>query len=97
MPYLNKNKKKDNISSIKRNIRQKVYNSTLWKKLRMAHLIEFPLCEECLKEKIIEPAIDVHHIISFVDNINLAYDTNNLMSLCKKCHQKKHNNNLNFK
>ncbi|MGJ1015447.1 HNH endonuclease [Bacteroides salyersiae] len=47
----------------------------------------------------VTPAEDIHHIVSFmsVDNpdqrIFLAYDFDNLMSLCKKCHQNIHNSN----
>ncbi|EEF91931.1 hypothetical protein BACCELL_00400 [Bacteroides cellulosilyticus DSM 14838] len=43
------------------------------------------------------PAEDIHHIISFMSTddpqqrLFLAYDYDNLMSLCKQCHQKIHN------
>lgn len=46
---------------------------------------------------VITPAIDVHHIVSFVneEDINerkrLAYDVNNLCALSKENHQKIHN------
>ncbi|WP_278723598.1 HNH endonuclease [Bacteroides finegoldii] len=51
----------------------------------------------CLKENKTTPAEDIHHIISFmstddpVQRAFLAYDYDNLMSLCKKCHQAAHN------
>ncbi|MCI1681428.1 MAG: HNH endonuclease [Bacteroides sp.] len=51
----------------------------------------------CEKEGKVTPAEDIHHIVSFMstDDVyrrkELAYDFNNLMSLCKKCHQKIHN------
>ncbi|WP_157279097.1 HNH endonuclease [Proteiniphilum acetatigenes] len=56
-----------------------------------------PLCEKCFENGIITAACDIHHIISFVDitdnlrRLEIAYDFNNLQSLCKKCHQKIHN------
>ena len=47
--------------------RQKVYQSARWHKLRMAKLLEQPLCEICLAKGIITPAIDVHHKDSFLN------------------------------
>nr|DAF12565.1 MAG TPA: HNH endonuclease [Caudoviricetes sp.] len=96
MPYL---KKPERIkqTSIKREERNEVYTSTKWRKLRLAHLQLHPLCELCQKEGKVVPAVDVHHITSFMSTndhlkrIYLAYDPNNLMSLCKECHQKVHN------
>jgi 5-methylcytosine-specific restriction protein A len=55
-----------------------------------------PLCERCLAEDIITPADDVHHIVSFMkakDMLSmkgLAYNPENLQSLCRSCHQKLH-------
>lgn len=75
------------------NISQKIYNSKQWKQLRNSYITEHPLCEQCLLEDNITPAEDVHHIKPFLSGItyneilSLAYDYNNLMSLCKQCHQ----------
>lgn len=46
---------------------------------------------------IVEPAVDVHHIDSFMNytgNMRLqkAYDFHNLQSLCKECHSNLHKN-----
>ena len=77
--------------------RRKVYNSDRWRRLRAWKFACNPLCEMCLKENKITPAEDIHHLISFmstddpVQRIVLAYDYDNLMSLCKKCHQAVHN------
>lgn len=95
MPYLNKSKKKV-VPSINKLERDKIYQTAKWKDLRKAKLMQQPLCEMCLKEEIITPAIDVHHIDSFtkyegVMKLQKAYDPNNLMSLCKQCHQLIHN------
>ena len=94
MPYLNKPKKQKN-RSVNREGRQKIYQSVEWKKLRLAKLKANPLCEVCLTKGIVKPAIDVHHINSFMnysDNkrLQLAFDYNNLQSLCKECHSEKH-------
>jgi len=96
MPYL---KKPERImqTSIKREERNEVYTSTRWRKLRLSYLQQHPLCELCLKEDKVVPSVDVHHITSFMSTtdhlkrIYLAYNPDNLMSLCKECHQKVHN------
>ncbi len=77
--------------------RRKIYMSTRWRRLRDIKIKNTPLCEMCMKEGVVTPAVDVHHIISFMrandkqSRIYLAYDYDNLMSLCKKHHQLIHN------
>ena len=69
-----------------------IYNSKKWKSLRNDYISEHPYCECCGSD-----ATQVHHIISFSSGHSkheiekLAYDYNNLMSLCKHCHKGKHN------
>lgn len=78
-------------------IRKEVYNTSKWRKLREAKLMQDPLCEMCLQNEIITAGVDIHHIVSFVQvsdplrRKELAFDFNNLMTLCKVCHQKLHN------
>lgn len=55
-----------------------------------------PLCEVCLLAGKVTPAVDIHHIDSFMNyegltRINKAYDPTNLQSICKECHQRLHN------
>lgn len=96
MPYLKKPNKQPS-RTFNREERQKIYQSTKWKELRLAKLMQQPLCELCLKEDKVVLAVDVHHITSFMSTtdhlkrIYLAYNPDNLMSLCKECHQKVHN------
>lgn len=95
MPTINKGKKEKS-KSVNRAERIKVYNTSRWKKLRIAKLMKDPLCEMCLQKGIITLAIDVHHLDSFMnyeglDRVEKAYNINNLMSICKQCHQKEHN------
>lgn len=81
----------------KRGERMKIYNSARWRELRQLKFQQNPLCETCLKKGIIKPADDIHHIVSFMstsDSIQrrfLAFDFDNLMSLCDECHQEIHN------
>lgn len=73
------------------NERQKVYNTSIWRKLRQAKLMTSPLCEVCKKA----PAYDVHHKESFVNKSNwqeLAFDSTNLLAVCRNCHNEIHNN-----
>ena len=96
MPVLKKNKTSKDTSS-KRKERQDIYNTSKWRKLRDAKLLNNPLCEVCLANNIITPADDIHHIISFLSTndqlkrLELAYNYDNLQSICRKCHQKEHN------
>lgn len=77
--------------------RRKIYKSTRWRKLRALKIAEQPLCEMCLKEGKTTIAEDVHHIESFMSTddhmrrMALAYDYENLMSICKMHHQMIHN------
>ena len=77
--------------------RQKVYNTRRWRNLRASYLMEHPLCEICKKNGVITPAVDVHHRDSFTNYTGLnmldkAFDYDNLLSLCKKCHGNIHKN-----
>lgn len=103
MPTLNLQKKtkketnQRNENTASREIRRKAYNNTEWRKLRDIYIKEHPLCEDCLDKGKVVPAEDVHHIRSPFQNGEcnkaLLLDYNNLMALCKQCHNKRHNPN----
>lgn len=69
-----------------------VYNTKVWKTLRNEYIAEHQMCENCK----INVAESVHHVIPFSTGntkeeiLQLAYDKNNLKSLCKDCHFKFH-------
>ena len=73
-----------------------VYNTTIWRELRIEKLKEQPLCEVCQEKGIIKLADEVHHPIpiskgtSRKDKEALGFDWNNLQSLCKQCHKEQH-------
>lgn len=75
----------------------KIYNSKEWKKLRKAHIMLNPLCQDCLEKGIVKQAEEVHHIkpiLSAKDDLEmltLALDPDNLRSLCADCHHITHN------
>ena len=89
MPTINLFQKKEYLrkySSKRLNIiHSSVYNTSIWKNLRMLYLKDNPLCERCLKNKIITLAIDVHHIypISQGNSVEemqiIGFDINNLI------------------
>ena len=66
----------------------KFYQSTAWRKLRKVKLEQDPLCEECLKKGIHNPAKVADHIVS-INQGGAALDIANLQSLCNTCHNKK--------
>lgn len=98
MPWIQKEEKKKT-SSMRNNtdmrqLRQKAYQNTAWRKMRETYLKEHPLCEDCLAKGKVTAATDVHHIKSPFKrgevNWNLLLDYNNIMSLCKECHGNRH-------
>lgn len=94
MPTLQKPSKQKS-RTFNRQDRQKIYQSAKWQKLRLAKLMQNPLCEHCLAKGIITPAIDCHHKDSFMNytgnmRLSKAYDITNLVSLCKDCHSSEH-------
>lgn len=100
MPTLNikKKTKKDNVRnehSPNRELRQKYYNTTEWRKLRETYIKAHPVCEECLNKGRVTPATSVHHKNSPFKNGNcnksLFLDYNNLEAVCHECHSEIHN------
>lgn len=99
MPTINKIQRKkrptDKKETDMRELRRKAYNNTAWRKMRDTYLHEHPICEECLKKGKITPAEDIHHKKSPFKggeiNYGLLLDYDNLMAVCKKCHQLIHN------
>jgi 5-methylcytosine-specific restriction protein A len=72
---------------------QKIYNTPRWKRLRKFKVTENPICEVCAEKGITHVVEEVHHKIPFdINEINedLAYDYDNLISLCITCHKEAH-------
>lgn len=67
-----------------------------WQMLRRKKFLANPICEDCLKEGRVTPTEEVHHLIPVergrdeAEMRQLAYDYNNLRSLCRACHAKYH-------
>lgn len=63
-----------------------IYNSRIWKGLRRDHLAKEPLCRYCSAHGDIVAANIVDHIKPHRGDEALAFDPDNLQSLCKTCH-----------
>ena len=59
-----------------------------WKRIRDRYVQEHPFCERCFEEGRMTPVEEVHHIIPVKEGGTHAKE--NLMSLCKSCHNKIH-------
>lgn len=70
--------------------KRRVYSSSRWQRLRLWKLREQPLCVACLHAGRTVPAKDVDHIREHSGlNDPLAWDSDNLQSLCHSCHSSK--------
>lgn len=58
-----------------------------WAKLRRSFLTRHPLCVDCTRRDIVEPATEVDHIRPLRDGG--TNDWSNLQPLCKSCHSRK--------
>ena len=84
--------------------KSEIYNSREWKELTILKKRANPLCEQCIKDGeaigipggYVKSVECVHHIIPIEtartkeEMRRLAFDWNNLMSLCKSCHARIH-------
>lgn len=78
--------------TIAKRARHKIYNNRRWRKVRAFKFKSNPLCEQCLLKGRVTEAQLIHHIIPIDVDPNLAYEYDNLMSLCHNCHGEVHKN-----
>lgn len=67
---------------------QHLYKRSRWLKMREQHLMQSPLCVYCLEVGDVEPATICDHRTPHRGSEDLFWDTDNLMSLCKPCHDR---------
>lgn len=98
MPYINKmNNRRVYPKRGNSLIASQLYNSKKWKRLRAAYFMQHPLCEYCLEKGVTRQTEEIHHKIpilrgrDLLEMQSLAYDANNLVALCSKCHHEIHN------
>lgn len=68
---------------------QSFYNGVRWRRLRQMFLNRNPLCVDCSKAGRLTPASQAHHIEERKDRPELAYEWDNLESVCLSCHNAK--------
>lgn len=92
MPFINKPKPKP---SDRKRQRQSLYNNKHWKALSQYMRMENPICQRC-NDAITE---DVHHIlspfefgISHAEAMRRLLSTDNLICVCRECHNILHGN-----
>lgn len=67
------------------------YKGKRWQRVRDAVMRRDGYqCRDCRRYGRITPAVTVHHIVHLEDDPSLAYDMGNLISLCDKCHNRRH-------
>lgn len=68
------------------------YNSAEWKAARNQKFVEADgLCERCRAKGKLVQGIDVHHIIPIDQDWSKRLEHDNLILLCKDCHNEMHN------
>ena len=89
-------RKRDTVKTTRKGEYQSIYQDKRWKKLRDYKMKVNPLCEDHEAKGKLVPMKEVHHIIPF-DNgkspeevESLAFDFDNIVSLCELCHEKRH-------
>ena len=65
---------------------QRGYDSR-WNRVRALYIKRNPICENCINEGRTNKAEEVHHIIPIKQG-GAKYSFDNLMSLCRTCHNK---------
>ena len=67
---------------------EKHLKTSRWKKVRQQILLRDKGCVLCLTRGIFEHRkLQVHHIVKRTDNIDLAYEPSNLVTVCPCCHE----------
>jgi len=66
-----------------------IYQTPLWKIMRMAQLSKQPLCQGCLSRNIVATANHVDHLFAWKHFGRHAFARNIMQSLCANCHSHK--------
>ena len=82
--------KKDKFFSAERRVqRQRLYNSTTWRKVRAIQLRKQPLCVMCEKQGRLTPATVCDHVDCMWPATLEGLTRGPFQSLCKQCHSDK--------
>lgn len=80
---------KENKESLKNKVVESTTKSSRWKALRRQILLRDKMCLLCWnRDRFINmKGLQVHHIVKRVDDETLIYEPNNLVTLCRNCHE----------
>ena len=67
----------------------RIHGSAGWQAVRAQVLREEPLCRECARRGLTEPATQVDHVVPLAVAPQLAFDRANLAPTCTPCHARK--------
>lgn len=94
MPTINlPDRSRKRVSTTAKKEAQQIYQDKRWRPLREEKLRCNPLCERCESLGVSRFAKEVHHIVAFMSAASLthrdrlAFDFDNLRSLCVDCHK----------
>ena len=81
---------------------KEIYQTQEWKRLRRYILArDQGLCQECKRRGRIRAGQEVHHIIELTEENKhdraIAYNPENLETLCSDCHNAKHDRDIGLK
>lgn len=65
---------------------RRLYDSVRWRKARIRHLNEFPLCALCSRQGIDKEATVIDHVVEHKGDYDLFWEPSNWQSLCPTCH-----------
>jgi 5-methylcytosine-specific restriction endonuclease McrA len=95
MPTITLHRKKPEIT-LNKKVYQEIYSDPRWISIRTYKTKENPLCEKCEELGIVTIMDEVHHKIPFQKGKTaqeierLAFDIDNVISVCASCHHKLH-------
>jgi len=65
------------------------YSTAVWKRIRKAVLVEYPVCPVCMHRDVLKASAQVDHIEPHTDGSHEFHDITNLWGLCMSCHASK--------
>ena len=90
MPIINLGKSRKRVANLHKREGQKTYQHKLWKSMRAEKFAYNPVCERCAAAGLTVPTEEVHHKVPIDVCPDLAFDWENLESLCLECHNIRH-------
>lgn len=87
--FLNYKKQRQKYTTKRVREADKLTKTAIWQSLRQKIIIrDKGCCVLCfLRGRVEYRKLQVHHIVKRVDDLSLAYEPSNLVTLCRKCHE----------